>query len=58
MAKRKHWPWPNERRKARKLAASSEGESVATRMIDAQLNRAMGLPVDDDLIEMLPDQES
>lgn len=31
--------------------------SMAERLIDAQIDRAMGDPVDDDLLEMLPEEE-
>ena len=44
-------------RSRRTIAAEMEDDSVADRVIDGILARAMGEPVDDDIIDMLPDEE-
>ena len=38
-----------------KLLTDDDGPSMSSLMIDAQIDRAMGLPVDDWLVDMLPD---
>lgn len=43
------------RAKDHKQSECDDGPSVASLMIDAQIDRAMGLPIEDWIADMLPD---